>query len=435
MSLSKLHDIKKNTRYSAAHTPQAQRVISRQSISSPRGPSSSRHRRETSGRGIWYLTAILLIGLFFGLSVFFTHAQITITPVTQDTPLNERIIAYKKSISQDLTFDVMVVEGSISQTVTSQNKEVVEERAVGRVKLFNDHGSEAQPLRIDTRLIDEKGRIYKTKEAVTIPGKTLQDGQGIPGTVEVDIYADAAGEIYNEPQEMTLRLLGFQETNSPKFQTVYAQTLGPIEGGFTGERYVIPEEEKQAIIAGLQSQLTEDLMKKSEAQVPEHSVFPKNLSTLVDVSTREEIQEDGTIVLILEGKLFNVLFNIVEFERFLLQNSVVGVNQEEAYIRNIKTLNITYVDQQLQTLDIENFETLAIQIDDVLEIVSIVDTEVVNFELVGQKKKDFQNIISQHPGVAYVEYKISPFWRPRFPDNSEDIEVVLTIQKETQIDQ
>ncbi len=431
MSLSKLHDIKKPmTHYGNEYRhSEPQKPLKRTPVTSPSRLGNSRHNHPSGGgKGLWYLAFVLILGLFFGLSVFFTGAEVVITPTIENTPLNERFIAYKKSVSKELTFETMIVDGSVSVSASSGEKQMVEEQAVGRVVISNNHGPEAQPLRIDTRLVDDKGRIYKTKEAVSVPGQTTKDGKPAPGTVEVDIYAEKAGDTYNQTEVQTLKLIGFQEAKSPKFDTITAQTLGSIEGGFVGERMVVPQEEKDRIVAELQEKLRGELFEKSRAQVPEKTVFPENLSTLMNTEIKESIQEDGTILITLSGSLFNVLFNAVEFENYILQTSIVGVDQETAYISNLRDLNISYVDPVSQTVNPESLENLAFQIDDVLEIISIVNTEALSFDLVGQKKKEFQNIIAKYPGVQYVEFDINPFWLNRFPDSNEDIKVTLTTE-------
>lgn len=430
MPLSKLHDIKKPMHHYGTENRKVEssKLVKRPPISSPRKFSTHQESRHGGGKGIWYLAFVLIIGLFFGLSVFFTGATITITPTIENTALNERFIAYKKSVSKELTFETMIVDGSVSKSITTGEKQQVQDLARGKVVIFNNHGPEAQPLRIDTRLVDSKGRIYKTAQAVKVPGQSTKDGEIIPGSVEVEIYAEKPGDTYNELEKQTLKLIGFQEAKSPKFETITAETLGSIEGGFIGERYVVPEDQKAEIVTELTEQLSSELFDKSRAQVPEQSVFPEKLSILVDITTTESIQDDGSIKLTLNGSLFNILFNSVEFENYILQTSIVGVDQETAYIANLKNLNISYVDEALQTVNPESLENLAFQIDDVLEIISIVNKEALTFDLVGQRKKDFQTIIARYPGVEFVEFDINPFWRTHFPDSDEDIIVNLTTE-------
>lgn len=406
---------------------------SNQKVSTPlvsSGPPirSSRNHKKThkSGRGLWYVALVLILGLFFGLSIFFTKATVTVVPITKEIPLNERFVAYKKSTSRELTFDVMMVDGSVQKTVTSQTKETVEEKATGTVRIYNAHSAEKQSLLIDTRLADEKGRLYKTVKKIIVPGWTIVDGKTEPGFVDVDVYADKAGTEFNEEGELELKLIGFKEAKSPKYDTLYAKTITSLSGGFIGERYVVSDEQKKEIVDALTQDLQSSLHEKSLAQVPENTLFPEKLSTLINTNVKESVSDNGEIQITLEGSLFSILFNKLEFEKYILKTSIVGVDRESAYIANLDTLAINYVDQSAQTVSPESLEDLAFQVDDVLEIISIINKEALRFDLVGKKKKDFENILSSYPGIEHVEYNIDPFWRSRFPDSDEDITVVIT---------
>lgn len=426
MSSSRIHDIKPVHR---AHRPS---YVSQERASAVRPPVRPPRRSNNSGgggKGVWYVAIILIVALFFGLSIFFTGATVTITPKTLNPTLNDRFVAYKKPVSGELTFDFMVIDGEVSETITSTTKENVEDPARGTVRIFNDHSTSAQPLVIDTRLVDENGRVYKTIEKVTVPGQTQKDGELEPGFVDVDIYADTPGPEGNEEEVgIKLTIAGFQEANSPKYETIYAETVSPLSGGFSGERFVIEDSQKSTVLENLATKLMDDLRIKSQAQTPATSFIPQNLSVLIDQQSTENISENGEIILTLKGSIFNVLFNTVEFERYIIENAVVGTTQGEVYIANIKDLNVAYIDTGAQTVNLQALETLGFQIDDSLDVVWNVNQDSLLFELVGQKKKDFQTIISTIEGIDSASIMIQPVWRGRLPDNDEDIEIINTIQ-------
>lgn len=428
MSSSRIHDIKPSH---SAHRPS---YVSRTKETNVRPPVRPPRRvsRDTSrgGRGIWYVAILLIAALFFGLSIFFTGATITITPKTLNPTLNERFVAYKKPIAGELTFDFMVVDGQVSETLTSTTKENVQDNAGGTVRIFNNHSTESQLLVIDTRLVDENGRTYKTVERVTVPGQKTVNGVVEPGFVDVEIYADIAGPQGNQVESgMKLGIAGFKEANSPKYETIYAETTTPLSGGFSGERFVVDEEQKKATQEKLTNQLSAELKAQSSAQVPSTSFIPENLSVLMNERFNESVSETGEIMITLEASLFNVLFNQSELERYLIDTSVVGVTQGEIYIGNITNLNISYIDQSAQTVNLESLETLGFTIEDSLNIVWNVNQDILKFELVGQKKKDFQTIISSIAGIDSASVMVQPVWRGRLPDNNEDIEVINTIQQ------
>lgn len=425
---SRIHDIKPIHRsaHRATYVSSDRETISRPPVRPPRRTS----QRSGGGRGVWYVAILLIVALFFGLSIFFTSATVTITPKTLEPTINDRFVAYKKSVADELSFDYMVVEGEVSETVSSDTKENVEDPARGTVRIFNNHSEAAQPLVIDTRLVDAEGRTYKTVEKVTVPGQKVVDGKTEPGFVDVDIYADSAGPEGNETEVgLSLKIAGFGEAKSPKYETIYAETLTPLSGGFSGERFVVSPEEKEQVMQNLSTKLMDDLRMKSAAQVPATSFIPANLSVIINENLMEDVGESGEIKITLKGSLFNILFNTVEFERYLIENAVVGAQQGEVYIANVKELNISYIDSDAQTVDLESLETLGFGIDDALEVVWNINTDSLKFELVGKKKKDFQAIISDFAGIDTASVNVRPIWRGRLPDNDEDIEVINTIQQ------
>lgn len=427
MSLSKIHDIKpirhEKPLYKSEGFSARPEVYRRPTTGSSH--YSNIHKSKNNGKGVWYITAILLVGLFFGLSVFFTSATITIIPVSKEIPLNERFVANKKSILEELTFDSMLVEGSVSEVVSSESKQIVQEKATGMVRIFNEHSSEPQSLLIDTRLVDDAGRIYKTVEKTTVPGMKTINGKSVAGFVDVGIYADLPGESHNKTEITKLHIIGFKEAKSQKYETIYAETLGAIAGGFEGEKFVVEEGKKQEIISRLTQKLQSDLYEKSIAQIPDQTLFAQDLSILTNTAIQEKVLDTGEIEITLTGALFNILFNKIEFEKYILGSSIVGINREEAYIANLEDLKLSYIDPKAQTKNPDKLETLGFEINDVLQIISIINKESFVFDIVGQKRKDFQTVITKYPGIKEVSFDINPFWKSHFPEADEDIEIII----------
>lgn len=418
MSQSRIHDIK---------PARSSKIPERKDSGRITPARQTRMRKHNNGgKGIWYVAGILLVALFFGLSVFFTGATVRVVPQTMDLPLNERFVANKKAVSTELTFDFMVVDGEVSRAVNSETKKEVQEVSRGRVRIYNETGTQAQNLAIDTRLEDSTGRVYKTVDKVTVPGQQNIEGTLEPGFVDIDIYAAEPGQEYNQDGEVELKLVGFREANSPKYDTIYAKTITSLEGGFIGERFVLSDEDESQTKETLTQELYDELFAQSLAQVPQGSMLPQNLSKLINTSYSQEVQDDGTINFVLKGSLFNVIFNTKEFEGYIIDTSVAGAEQGQIYIQNINNLNIAYLDEQAQTVDLESLETLGFKIDDVLKIVWVVNVDALRFDLVGTKKKDFQKVIAGYPSIETAELIVKPFWRGSLPESDEDIEVVNT---------
>jgi hypothetical protein len=55
----------------------------------------------------------------------------------------------------------------------------------------------------------------------------------------------------------------------------------------------------------------------------------------------------------------------------------------------------------------------------------VIDTEVVKDALRGISRNDISNIVTSLTGVSRIESKIRPFWKKTFPNNTDDIDVIV----------
>ncbi|MDQ5883197.1 MAG: hypothetical protein QG654_109, partial [Patescibacteria group bacterium] len=211
-------------------------------------------RRSGGGKAIWYVAVFCILALVFALSFFFSSAKVIVTPRSGNIDINKLVVASKNPLdNKSLSFDVVTLAGEESVSVANTDKKYVERKATGKVRIFNDNGTAPQNLLIDTRLVAEDGKIYKTVKAVVVPGKKGTT----PGSVEVEIYADVAGEEYNKPQT-DFKIFGFK--GNPKYETIYAKSIGEITGGFKGETFALSAEEESAQKTSLETKLKESLL-------------------------------------------------------------------------------------------------------------------------------------------------------------------------------
>ncbi|MEZ4103605.1 MAG: hypothetical protein R3B55_03620 [Candidatus Paceibacterota bacterium] len=177
------------------------------------------HRKSGGGKAIWYVAVFCILFLVFSLSFFFSSAKVIVTPRSGNIEINKLIVASKNPLdSKSLSFDVVTLSGEESVTVSNTEKKYVERKATGSVRLFNNNSTSEQKLLIDTRLEASDGKIYKTVKAVSIPGQKVVSGKTVPGSVDVDIYADVAGEEYNKPKT-DFKILGFKGNQNTKPST------------------------------------------------------------------------------------------------------------------------------------------------------------------------------------------------------------------------
>ena len=102
--------------------------------------------------------------------------------------------------------------------------------------------------------------IYRIPESINVPGKTVKDGVETPGTIEVEVFADEAGEKYNIGK-VDFTVPGFK--NDPaRYKGFYARSVTAMTGGFVGKMKTVLPEEKRSTLAQLDADIKTELQKE-----------------------------------------------------------------------------------------------------------------------------------------------------------------------------
>jgi len=176
------------------------------------------------------ITVVFLLGT--GAFIFLPKAVISVTPqsVSQDISM-EFEGRTDASATGDTVVPVRLVEKDEEITVTGTTSGLSAgngSKATGKVLIYNEYGPDAQQLVATTRFQSDDGKIFRLSKGVTVPGITKQNGQNVPGVVEADIVADAAGNAYDiGPTNFSIP--GF--SGGPKAGKIYAKSKVSMSGG------------------------------------------------------------------------------------------------------------------------------------------------------------------------------------------------------------
>lgn len=147
-------------------------------------------------------------------------ADLTIDAVTSADSVDiERRIIPGKMIAIDVT---QTASFPATQEITSS-----QQKSRGQITLYNEFSAEKQQLVATTRLESSDGKIFRLVKGVMIPGMT----DGDPGTIKVDVVADASGSEYDiEPDQFTIPGL----EGSQKMRKIYGKSDKAMRGGGSG---------------------------------------------------------------------------------------------------------------------------------------------------------------------------------------------------------
>ncbi|KKR70817.1 MAG: hypothetical protein UU13_C0001G0045 [Candidatus Nomurabacteria bacterium GW2011_GWB1_40_7] len=378
--------------------------------------------KKRSGYMLWFVAIISVAFFFFAVSFLFSKAEITVNPKTKDVVLNDNLSANKDS-NGDLSFDLVVIGGEENKTIKAAGEKDVVIKATGTTVIYNAFGASAQTLAIDTRLEGSNGKIYKTQAKTVVPG---MDKKGVPGSVEVKIYASVAGADYNS-SPLDFKIIGFKGT--PKYAKFYGRSKGEITGGFTGKVPVVSDEDKASALADLKTALSAKLSQKATNQIPngfilfEDAIFIKIDDSNVSLTDNK----DNNATLTLKGALYGFLFNEGKLTKKIAKDNIEEYDESEVYIPNIRDLTFILADKE--NVSFGGAQTINFNLSGPAKIVWKLDEEKFTADLLERSKKDFNQILSQYPNIDSANLSLTPMWKMSIPDKLEDIKVIVNYPK------
>lgn len=375
---------------------------------------------ETASRrprySLWIVAGTSLVFLFFAVSFLFAKAYVTIIPRVERVSLNENYSAIKDTAAgESIAFDLISLPGEEVRMVEGGGITEVSRPARGLVVIYNNFSAATQRLDINTRLEGSNGKIYKTVEALTVPGMK----GATPGSVEVEVYGAEPGDSYNSGP-LDFQIFGFKGT--PKYSKFYARSKGDLAGGFIGEERAISEEQKRVVQSDMQGVLRAKLIARARDLIPEGFILFEDAITFTLESTSYGASEtDSSLVPVtLKGTLSGFLFDEGELAKKVANTTLSDYDGSEVYIANLDQLSFTLLslDQSSGAL-----RTMTFNLAGSPEIVWSLEPEKILGELAGRGKDEFNQILSQYPNVVGADVVLRPVWRRSFPDEADKITI------------
>lgn len=364
---------------------------------------------------LWFLVILIVVFSFFSISAKWSTANITISPKIEKFSLENSLLA-KKDLSQienDLSYQLIIVDDTQTKIVEAKGEKEVKEKAKGEIVLYNAFSTSPQKLNIDTRLIGSNNKIYKTAQAITIPGMT---GSNF-GSVTVEIYAEKEGEEYNS-EPLDFQIFGFKGTS--KFDKIYGRSKGPITGGFLGNQKIVDEETYKQGSEELKNSLEIRLLEKALDQIPnEYILFRDATFYKIDSKVTNNSSSVNEAEISAYGTLYGFLFNKKNLETYLLENKFAD-KKDNYYISNLKDLVFEIKDENLE---VDKVTEIEFNLKGEINAPHKVNENNIIQSLAGKSKKEFTNILSSFESVNEANLSIKPIWQTKIPKEIKKIKL------------
>ncbi len=396
------------------------RRAERRTLGGSDGPTGRSHKGMTR-MAMWGGAIVVLLIALTGVGfLFIGKTTLTVEPLSERITLGENVVhtAYTEPEIGELGYTVVSATQEASETITATGSEYVEERASGRIAVYNNYSSASQRLIKNTRFEAPDGRIYRVTNSFVVPGMPDED---TAGRIEVTVHADVPGSDQN------LTALGTRLTipgleGDPRYNAFHAELITPITGGFEGERPVVDEATREATRTALQDQLRRQAADAAHAAAGDLYVFDTALQVQFE-SLPMTTDTEGNATVRERALISAVGFTMHELARTLAQSALATPADGTIRIANPNELTFRFVGDDVS---VANDALIQFTLSGTSVLVWDIDVDALKQDLVGKHSTVLNSVMSGYPGIESAQATIRPFWKSEFPSDTDNISVEIT---------
>ncbi|MDD5145910.1 MAG: hypothetical protein PHF44_03670 [Candidatus Pacebacteria bacterium] len=375
---------------------------------------------------IFFSTLILIIAFASFANFFLNNVKIQIWPETETLDFTKEITveANTKEIyvsSSTIPGEIFEEEKSVSREFPATGEVLVEKKAHGQIRVYNNYSVNSQPLVSETRFVSAEGKIFKTLERVVIPGGKMEKGNLQPGFIDVEVEADEPGESYNiGPTAFSIP--GF--LGGPKYTSFYAKSFQDMAGGFSGKVLQVSSKDleyaKNTLIDSLIEESKNSLKEKISTDyiLPENAVF---FETLESNSSAKEGSQSPNFTYKVKIKIKELVFKKTDLETFAKEFILSQISKDKKIEE--KSLNINW---NAESADIPSGRII-LAFEFSAKIYFAIPEAELKEALQGKSLAEARAILGDLPNVKKVQVIPWPFWLNSLPNDADKIKVELVL--------
>ncbi len=376
---------------------------------------------------LWGIAGISVIVLVISIFSYFTSATVSVFPKKESITLDENLTFKLNPATGELGFSVLKIEKNMSKEIEASMDERIEQKASGRIVIYNNYSTAIQRLAQNTRFTNPDGLVYRIQKSVEVPGQKKVSGKLVPGSIEADVYADMPGDSYNMKASETVstfKIPGF--TGSPKYNSVYANIKSDIIGGYSGLSKKISPEVKKVTENELQNSLKETILAEVSKDKLDNQVLFNNTNYWEFSSSTISSSTPTTANISIHATYYGLIFNSQKIAKYLAQSKESNYNGGPVdLIWSPDTLKLVIDSNKLGSIKAYNATTITAKLTGQADIIWIIDPKVIAKEVVGLNKNSIESKLTPNSGISKIQAKISPFWKSVLPDNQSNIKVKI----------
>lgn len=374
-------------------------------------PVSGGQASSSSWSAAIWISSILIVLAGSGLAVYYLipKAMVLITPYETTEDVAAKYVG-RLIVPVDGEGGEVVPVRKIEKIYTSKaavpasGKALANnQKARGTIVISNEYSSDPQPLIATTRFMAPDGKIFRLLESVVVPGVTVLDGKRAPGMLEVLVVADAPGEASNiDPTTFTIP--GFQ--GGPKYNVIRATSTKAFTGGGAGSESLVTvtKEDTDKALQQLKSQSRQDFLDTLAAELlPDERIIDDSIE--ITDQGKNTVPAVGSLgeTADVEGSFLGRAF--VVSEKMLREK----LTREHAPDRRGVNFDVSQAVFSFENV-LPNYgeDQLQFSVQATLTLISVIDTDAVRRDLLGQDETGIKTVLEKHPEIRKIEVEFSP---------------------------
>jgi len=375
------------------------------------------------------ILVIFLILIVVVLTAYFylPKAEIEIWPETELKAFEVKLTVDKRAENINLISNLMPgiifeEEKIITQEFSSTGKKLLEKKAEGIIRVFNDSQQE-QILVAQTRFQPPLEKFRPSLEAGENPWFRTNERIVIParGYKDVKAVADAPGEKYNiEPSTFSVPGLA----GGPQYTFVYAKSFESMKDGLKKEVAVVTQEDLKEAEEALKQKAVREIKDAIAAKIPpEFIVLEKDIQTeiLETFSSARAGAELEKFSFQVKTGAKVMSFKKEDLENFSKEFIISKIPADKKLDQ--KSLRLNYLPE---TINLEAGKiSLSLNIE--AKIYSDINEIALREGLSGKSSTETQFFLQNQPEIKQAQVKLWPFWVSKVPEKIERTKIRITV--------
>lgn len=398
-------------------------------VAEPTGKAAKHQSPRSKGPGskigkkwIWLGIPLILILFTFVVLQFMVSATVTVKPkqstVQVDTKLTASVDATTSSSS--LMYQIITLSAMDSETIIATSTvKTKPQKATGTITIFNGFSSAPQTLVKNTRFETPGGLIYRTPNAVNIPGMTVSGSKTVSGSVTITVVADQIGSKYNIGM-VDFTIPGFS-TDAARYAKIFARSKTAMTGGSDGNSFGVSDNARKATEEKIEVRLQSNLLRQVQSQKTANSVIFDTASKISFQRLPDTAGADTQHVVIHEqGTISSVAFDKNILGKLLLTPAIAAVGNN-AELQGLDKLH--FIAAVSSTSPIWQAKPFTFTLTGPVNVVGVVDANKLLQDILGIPRANLNKVLSNYPTVDKAIAKVNPFWKSSFPTDATKIKV------------